>query len=157
MLGSSSTTKMLACVVFKASLLIFGSDLFLLGSVIPGSPALLLPAQNALSDGTLKGPLRTALQNSSAPQDGVLNGNRNENVLPDPNSLSTQIFPLCARTSRLAIASPKPIPPTEAPCCGSFTKSSKISWWYSGAMPGPVSETATRTALGSDAGCFRRS
>src|SRR5262249_17236531 len=69
-------------------------------------------------------------------------GNRNRNVLPFFASLSTQIFPRCACTSRLAMANPSPIPEVLR---STRTKSSKISWWCSAGIPPTESVTLTST------------
>ena len=63
-------------------------------------------------------------QNSIDPQ-LFIGRSRNVNVQPRRGSLSTQILPRCACTSRLAIASPSPIPDEVR---STRTKSSKISW-----------------------------
>src|SRR6202035_3362525 len=56
-----------------------------------------------------------------------LSGMINENLAPEPTSLSTQILPPIAPTSRRAMASPKPMPSVFASLPGRRKKSSKTS------------------------------
>ena len=76
----------------------------------------------------------------------VLIGRSKEKLLPFPGSLSTQILPACASISLRAIARPSPIPCESEVCCRR-KNSLNISWWYSGGIPGPLSETLIRMAL----------
>ena len=46
------------------------------------------------------------------------------------------------------MASPRPVPSEVSLTPGTRKKSSKISKWNSGLIPGPVSETVTHTAFG---------
>jgi len=76
-----------------------------------------------------------------------LDGNVNENVLPLPNSLSTQILPPCFSTNFWQINKPKPVPfslavPGDVYSCVASNSFDKIS----GAIPIPVSEIEIVTA-----------
>src|SRR5208283_4260006 len=82
---------------------------------------------------------------------------KNENLLPDPGSLSTQILPPVACTRRRAMASPRPYPSARVPSGVRRKYSSKISCWNSGAIPGPVSETDMRQQFGAFTRWRRRS
>src|ERR1700688_1868018 len=85
------------------------------------------------------------------PRGGVLTigliGIRKENLQPAPGSLSTQILPLIPCSNLRAMASPSPIPSADS-LPGRRKKSSNISRWNSGRIPGPVSATLTFTELG---------
>src|SRR6266700_6059938 len=69
------------------------------------------------------------------------------NIDPLPGSDSAQIRPPCISMMRLAIDSPRPVPPflrvIELSACWN---SSKIFAWSTAGMPGPVSHTATVNA-----------
>ena len=75
-----------------------------------------------------------------------LAGSVNTNVLPLPSSLSTQIRPPCSSTSRFDSARPRPVPSRCSAPASVCWNSSKMRSWSSGAMPGPVSATETRTS-----------
>ena len=68
----------------------------------------------------------------------------NLNVLPWPGRLSSESLPPCARATRLAIASPKPVPGVRAArAAGNLWNSMKIAPWSAGAIPGPLSANST--------------
>ena len=69
------------------------------------------------------------------------------NVLPLPTSLSTQIRPPISSTSRVEMASPRPVPPYRRVVEPSaWAKASKMRCCLSCGMPMPVSDTVKRTA-----------
>ncbi len=75
-----------------------------------------------------------------------LTGSVNENVLPFPTSLATQIFPPHASTISFAMASPSPtLPGVVSVRCLICTNRSKIFSQCSSAIPWPVSWTAMRS------------
>src|SRR6266850_4927269 len=71
-------------------------------------------------------------------------GSVNENVLPLPGLLSSEIRPPCSSTKRFVRVSPSPVPSRERsrPTC---RNSSNTPAWSSAAMPIPVSRTSMRT------------
>src|SRR5216683_2935085 len=74
-------------------------------------------------------------------------GNVKVNVDPVPSLLSTQIRPPCSSTNFLASVSPRPVPSCFlASSLPTWRNSSKMAAWSSGAIPIPVSVTATSTA-----------
>gem|GEM_PF-4841074 len=73
-------------------------------------------------------------------------GRANQKVLPWPISLSTPIWPPWASTASLQKVNPKPVPWWFLRS-STWPNFSKMRWWNSGAIPGPLSVTATRTSL----------
>ena len=75
---------------------------------------------------------------------GRCSGSENENVLPCPSSLSTQIRPPWCSTISRQIGRPRPVPfglsVSVSPTC---LKRSNTFGWSAGAMPMPVSMTLT--------------
>src|SRR5205085_133477 len=66
-------------------------------------------------------------------------GNSKQNIAPWPISLSTQILPPCASMKSLEMAKPKPVPFDLEP--GTWKYRSNKRFWYSLAIPGPLSFT----------------
>src|SRR6266850_1297590 len=75
-------------------------------------------------------------------------GSVNENVLPLPGVLSSEIRPPCSSTKRFVRVSPSPVPSRERsrPTC---RNSSNTPAWSSGAIPMPLSLTSMRTSPSS--------
>ena len=61
-------------------------------------------------------------------------------VVPSPGRLVNSILPPCASTVRCAVESPSPVP-----CALVVKYGMKMRFWFSGAMPTPVSDTLTTT------------
>src|SRR5829696_5640523 len=73
----------------------------------------------------------------------ALTGTAIRNVEPSPRTDSTSMVPPCIATSRCEIARPRPVPPFwRVELLSTCWNSSKMRFWSSGAMPGPVSRTA---------------
>ena len=71
----------------------------------------------------------------------------NQNVLPSPGRLLKPSSPAISETSRLLIASPRPVPPkrrvVEVSAC---SKASNSRDWASSSIPTPVSTTSQRSS-----------
>src|SRR5262249_48633921 len=74
-------------------------------------------------------------------------GKRSVNRLPQPTSLSRWTRPPCVSTMSRTIASPRPAAPPGP--CRPCTNRSKIRSRWSLGIPGPLSETTTRTVSSS--------
>ena len=73
----------------------------------------------------------------------------NQNVLPLPGSLSTPISPPISSTSRLQIASPRPVPPKRRLVeASAWENASNRRPSCSSVIPMPVSRTSKRTTRG---------
>src|SRR3954447_6279186 len=78
---------------------------------------------------------------------GWWTGSVNRNVDPRPTSDSTQRRPACSSTILREIARPRPVPPLVRVLePSSWRNSSNTLSWSLGAIPGPVSATATSNA-----------
>ena len=76
----------------------------------------------------------------------ISSGTSNQNRLPAPGALSTPMAPPIASTSRLQIASPRPVPPYRRVVDASaWLNGSNSAACRSGGMPMPVSRTSKRS------------
>src|SRR5207342_1708074 len=74
-------------------------------------------------------------------------GSTKRKVAPSPGDEFAESGPPCSSTSDLAIASPRPVPPTDCDSLLSARQKRSKTWSsWSASRPGPLSETANSTS-----------